>query len=35
VLAIVGKGASAVLTPAVTAATNDMLHEAGCLAAHL
>jgi hypothetical protein len=35
VLAIVGKGASAALTPAVTAATNDMLHEAGRLAGHL
>lgn len=32
VVAIVGKGASAALTPAVTAATNDMLHEAGRLA---
>jgi hypothetical protein len=35
VLAIVGKGASAALTPTVTAATNDMLHEAGRLAGHL
>jgi len=35
VLAIVGKGASAALTPAVTAATNDMLHEAGRLTGHL
>lgn len=35
VLAIVGKGVSAALTPAVTAATNDMLHEAGRLAGHL
>lgn len=35
VLAIVGKGASTALTPAVTAATNDMLHEAGRLAGHL
>ena len=35
VLAVVGKGASAALTPAVTAATNDMLHEAGQLAGHL
>jgi hypothetical protein len=34
-LAIVGKGVSAALTPAVTAATNDMLHEAGRLAGHL
>lgn len=33
-LAIVGKGASAALTPAVTAATNDMLHEAGRLTGH-
>jgi hypothetical protein len=35
VLAVVGKGASAALTPAVTAATNDMLHEAGRLTGHL
>ena len=35
VLTVVGKGASAALTPAVTAATNDMLHEAGRLAGHL
>jgi hypothetical protein len=35
VLSVVGKGASAALTPAVTAATNDMLHEAGRLAGHL
>jgi hypothetical protein len=34
-LAVVGKGASAALTPAVTAATNDLLHEAERLAAHL
>jgi len=34
-LGIVGKGASAALTPAVTAATNDMLHEAGRLTGHL
>jgi len=35
VLAIVGKGASAALAPVVTAATNDMLHEAGRLTGHL
>ena len=35
VLAVVGKGVSAALVPAVTAATNDMLHEAGRLAGHL
>jgi hypothetical protein len=34
-LAIVGKGTSAALTPAVTAATNDMLREAGRLTGHL
>lgn len=34
-LAIVGKGASAALTPAVTAATEEMLREAGRLAGHL
>ena len=34
-LAIVGKGASAALTTAVTAATNDMLREAGRLTGHL
>jgi hypothetical protein len=34
-LAIVGKGASAALTPLVTAATTDMLHEAGRLTGHL
>jgi hypothetical protein len=34
-LAIVGKGASAALVPAVTAATNDMLHVAAQLPGHL
>jgi hypothetical protein len=34
-LAVVGKGASAALSPAVTAATNDLLREAERLAAHL
>jgi hypothetical protein len=35
VLSVVGKGATAALMPAVTAATNDMLNEAGRLTGHL
>jgi hypothetical protein len=31
----VGKGATAAIVPAVTAATNDMFNEAGRLAGHL
>jgi hypothetical protein len=34
-LAIVGKGVSAALVPAVTAVTNDMLHVAAQLPCHL
>jgi hypothetical protein len=34
-LSVVGRGATAALVPAVTAATNDMLNEAGRLAGHL
>jgi len=35
VLSVVGKGATTALVPAVTAATNDMLNEAGRLTGHL
>jgi hypothetical protein len=35
VLSVVSKGATTALVPAVTAATNEMLNEAGRLTAHL